>query len=219
MDSSSVHSIRVSSNTTLHPNDAFRRYVNEPLPEGYVPPDRSEYPALWHHHIRDERNMIKTTSLFFESRKDRDLTALWTLKSRPLVVDGVVYPSLKQIYLSYDHTPGNEYEFALDVFGSWDAWVKLTKSAVREHIQDWRDEIEVKLKAEAIKSMIVAARTDDSKGVAAAKWLADKGYAPKRTAGRPSVEEIKREVKQQAEVNRDLSEDMARLGLHVIGGK
>lgn len=206
-----------SSPHVASPRDTFRR-GSEPLPEGYVPPSREEY-ARWHPYIRDDRGMIRTSSLFWESRKDRDTVALWTNKDRDYVVDGVVYPSLKKIYLSYDHTPGAEYEFALDVFGSWEYWVKLTKSSVRNLIQDWRDEVEIKLKAEAIRAMIVASRSDDAKGVAAAKWLADKGYAPKRTAGRPSTEEVARERKQAAVVNQDLSEDMKRLGLQVIGGK
>ncbi len=56
----------------------------------------------------------------------------------------------------------------------------------------------------------------DAKGVNAAKYLAEKGYLPKR--GRPSKEEVERERKIQAGVNKELESDMERIGLKVVNG-
>lgn len=180
-----------------------------------------ENPSLmkqWHESLRDERNVIRTTSLFWEVRREREdpsFVPLFTLKDKDHLVDGITYLSLKQIYFSYDHIPGFEYEFAMDVFNSWDIWVKITKSSIRYEFQAWRDELEIKIKANAIRSMISASRSEDAKGVAAAKYLADKGYTEVRKAGRPSKDEVDRERKIQAEVRDTLQADMERVGLTI----
>jgi hypothetical protein len=172
--------------------------------------------------LKDDMGRYRTQSLFWELRfkGDEDKYApLFTIKDYDLVKDGITYPSLKQIYMSYDHIPNFEYEFAMDVFNSWDHWTKLatdTVPIVKNAIKGWREELEIKLKAAAIKSLIMTSREPDSKGFNAAKYLADKGYAPVR--GRPSKEEVEREKRIQAGVNKDLEADMERLGLSVVNG-
>lgn len=172
--------------------------------------------------LKDAMGRFRTQSLFWEFRftKDEDkYPAYFTLKDRNIDKDGVTFYSLKQIYMSYDHIPGFEYEFALDTFNSWDHWIKLateTIPEIRNEIKGWREELDIKLKAQAIKSLIAASRDSDSKGFNAAKYLADKGYAP--TRGRPSKEEVEREKRVQAGVSKELEDDMLRLGLTVISG-
>lgn len=173
----------------------------------------------WHGSMKDTRGVHRMTSLFFEARRNTDveeyLKPIFTLKTADYTTNGVTYFCLREIYFSYDHIPNFEYEFAMDVFGSWDHWVKLTKSALRHEFQLWRDELEVKIKAQAIKSMMYASRDGDAKGVAAAKYLADKGYTQERKAGRPSREEVERERKIAVEVQNTLAADMERVGLSV----
>ena len=123
------------------------------------------------------------------------------------------------MYLAFDHVPGFEYEFAMTVLGSWDHWAKLCNiSQLRGDIQEWRDELDIKLKCQSMKAMMLAAKDNDAKGVNAAKYLAEKGYESKR--GRPSKAEVERETKIQAGVNKELKDDMERIGLKVMeGGK
>ena len=65
---------------------------------------------------------------------------------------------------------------------------------------------------------MLAAKDNDAKGVSAAKYLAEKGYQKK--AGRPSKEEVAREIKIAAGVKQELQDDMERIGLKVMeGGK
>jgi hypothetical protein len=45
----------------------------------------------------------------------------------------------------------------------------------------------------------------------AAKWLAEKGWTDKRTAGRPSKAEVEGEKKQQASVKSVIQSDLDRL--------
>lgn len=172
--------------------------------------------------MKDEIGRYRTQSLFWETRtqirptKD-NYDAIFTIKNYDHEVDGKVYYSLKNIYLSYDHIPGYEYQFALDVFGSWEHWQKIANDSIfKKNVADWREELEVRLKADAIRSLIKQSRINDAKAITAAKYLAEKGYVP--TRGRPSKEEVEREKKIQAGVHKELQDDMARLGLSIING-
>lgn len=175
--------------------------------------------------LKDSIGRYRTQSLFWEFaflNQDREnpLDPIFTLKDYDLVKEGIIYPSLKLIYMSYDHIPGFEYDFAMDVFNSWDHWCKLASDNanknIKEAVASWREELDIRIKAQAIKAMIQSSRIDDSKGFNAAKYLADKGYSPVR--GRPSKEELERHKKVEAGVNRELEADMERLGLKVVNG-
>ncbi len=169
--------------------------------------------------FRDDLGRFLTTSLFIEKayRSDEKFKPYFTLSNRDKEVEGVTYFSLKKIYFAYEHVPGFEYDFAMDVFGYWEHWVKLTEeSSLRKMFQEWRDEYEIKLKAQAMRSLIAVSRVADPKGVAAAKYLAEKGYVSRK--GRPSKEEIERQRKIDASVRDNLDEDMQRLGLSIVNG-
>lgn len=161
-------------------------------------------------------------SLFYETISQSaieggNVEPCFTLKDHNVIKGDKEYWSLKNIYLSYEHIPGYEYEFAMDVFGSWDHWVLLTESdMIRDHIKLWRDEMAIKLQAKAMKALFKTAVYEGSKGTPAAKFIADRGWEVKR--GRPSKEEVEREKKIQAGINQDLMEDMERLGLTIVNG-
>jgi hypothetical protein len=186
---------------------------------------KEEY-APWRAVMLDRQFRYRTRSLFWETRKiDREEVnePIFTIKPRAHTVTSIdkkgltTYPSLKEIYMSYDHVPGHEYEFAMDVFGSWQHWNVLCLSTLRDMIQEWRDELAIKLKAEAIRNMIVASKEASAVGVNAAKYLADEGYLPKKV-GRVTKEEKLREIKLAAGIRDTLAEDMDRLGLSIITG-
>lgn len=169
--------------------------------------------------MKDDFGRFRTASLFWELRRSADdrserYPPLFTLKDRPFEHEGVTYPSIKAIYMSYDHIPGFEYDFALDVFGSWDHWEKLQKSVVSEHIKAWRTELEIRIKANAMKTVLAQSR-DQEKGLAAARaLLAGEDKGTKR--GRPSKEEVARQQKIEAGVRETLQEDMERLGISIV---
>jgi hypothetical protein len=182
--------------------------------------------AHWRAVMLDSIGRYRSKSLFWELRKiERSdvYEPLFTTKDKPHTVPTfdkkglITYPSLKQLYLSYDHVPGHEYEFAMDVFGSWDHWNHLHQSSLKGMLQGWRDELTVKLKAEAIKKMIAASKENSAVGINAARYLADEGYLPKKV-GRITKEEKLREIKLAAGVRDDLATDMERLGMTIIQG-
>lgn len=173
-----------------------------------------------HSQMKDDSGRFRTQSLFWELRyrTEEKFPPIFTLKSENIEKDGIEYYSLKKIYMSYDHVPGFEYEFALDVFNSWDHWLRLTNDtlpAIKDEIKSWREELDIRLKALSLKAMIYASKDNDAKGIQAAKYLAEKGYETKR--GRPSKEEIERERKIEAGAKKELQADLERIGLKVVG--
>ena len=172
---------------------------------------------------KDDVGRYRTQSLFWELRHGVDTIKyppVFTTKDEDIKRDGVTYKSMKKIYMSYDHIPGYEYEFAMDVLGSWDHWNKLANDTIPElknMIQGWRDELDIRLKALGLKALIHASRDNDAKGVQASKYLVEKGYIQKR--GRPSKEEVERELKANTKAKKELNDDLERIGLKVVGDK
>lgn len=170
---------------------------------------------------KDDKSRWRTRSLFWElanNEQRANFTPPYTTYSEDIERDGKHYRSLKKLYMSYDHVPGLEYDFATECLGGWEHWCLLAtaKTALANIIAEWRAELEVKQRAEAIKAMLKTAKEEGGKGFSAAKYLADKGYAPQR--GRPSKEEVERERKIQAGIGAELEEDLARIQLTLVKG-
>lgn len=80
-----------------------------------------------------------------------------------------------------------EYQAALSLIGSWNHWLALRKNETLAAIFDeWRVEVEVKIRSEAVVNMIKQANT--ASGTAAAKWLAESGFNPRDLRLRKSRE-------------------------------
>lgn len=167
----------------------------------------------------DSVGRYRTLSLFWEWNNPGDKPALFTTKPEDIVRDDVTYKSMKKLYMSYEHAPGFEYDFAIDVLGSWEHWQKLVNGGkeIQEMIKDWQHELDIRLKAQGIKAIMRHSLDDDPKGLQAAKYLVEKGYA--KRAGRPSKEEVERELKSDAKAAKERQADLERIGLKVVNGK
>ena len=160
--------------------------------------------------LKDAQGRWRTQSLFWEIRNE-NYAPIYTLKDYDHEVDGVTYPSLKLIYMEFLDT--TEYEFAMAVFGSWKAWQKISNNQdIKAFVDDWRMEMEIKIRSKAIKSLLKTATSEGSKGTAAAKYIAEKGW--EKTRGRPNKDEVEREKKIHAGMVDDISEDAKRLDIH-----
>ncbi len=145
-----------------------------------------------------------TQSLFLEIGYTDQ--AVYTLKDDDHFYEGKLYPSLKRLYIEMADV--TEYEFANTYLLGWRHWKRLCENKlIRKSIDEWREELELKMRAKGVKEAIKAA---EAGGFQAAKWLADKGWNV-RTAGRPSKEEIEREKKAQARLTDEFSADVVRL--------
>ncbi len=148
-----------------------------------------------------------TQSLFLEIGYNVQY-AIFTLNDEDKEYEGRNYPSLKKLYLeSEDPT---EYKFAKKYLLGWKHWRRLNDNAIlRTHFDEWREELEVAMRSEAINS-IIDMTTSDQGNFQAAKWLADRGW-DKRGAGRPSKAEIEREKRIEARIGDELGADIVRM--------
>lgn len=134
--------------------------------------------------------------------------ALYTLKDVDHEYNGKIYPSLKRLYL-LEEDP-TEYEFAVKYLLGWKHWQRLCENKLlRRSIDEWRAELEIKLRSRAVKEMI---KSSANGKIVASKWLADKGWA-QRGAGRPTKAEVEGEKALLATVAEEFNEDVQRLKL------
>lgn len=155
----------------------------------------------------DDRGRYKTLSLFLEIAYDKG--AIYTLKDYDHEYEGKTYISLKRLFL--EASDPTEYAFATQHLAGWDHWQKICNNKVlAQHVEKWRFELELKLRAEGVQRIIKSAR---SKGNwLAAKFLAEKGWEV-RIAGRPSKEDVERELKIQSDIQNEYAEDVDRIRL------
>ena len=154
---------------------------------------------------------------FLDKSGKRVVLGLFKEFARPDVKFKPVY-TLKQVKeLFMEARDPSEYEAAMRILGCWEHWQEVRNHPlIKPHVDKWQAELVVMLKSEAIKQMQLHAKQPG--GTAAAKWLADKGYAEegvKKAVGRPRKEE---EAPEESVISKRVSGDAARLGI-VIGGK
>jgi len=136
--------------------------------------------------------------------------AVYTLKDDDYEYEGVMYTSLKKAYL--EMADAVEYDFAVTHLLGWDHWQRMcANKQLLAYIQQWRHELELKLRSEALKIIREKAKTEI--GVNAAKWLADRGW-DKKGAGRPTKADIESETKIQADILNQYAEDLQRVERH-----
>lgn len=158
--------------------------------------------------FKDITGTFLTQALFLELEYKPEF-AMYTLKDEDHEYKGVLYPSIKRLYLECEDV--TEYEFANKYFASWSHWKRLQKNArIADHISDWREELEVKLRAQAIRNIIDQTTSDSQGSFQAAKWLADRGW-DKRAAGRPSKVEKEKEDRIKDRVSAEYLAEVTRM--------
>lgn len=152
----------------------------------------------------DSIGKFRTQSLFLELGYGDE--AIYTFKDKDHELNGKKYFSLKRLYLETEDP--TEYEFAITYLVNWKHWQRLCENKlIRRYIDEWRDELEVKLRSRGVKNAMYAAQEGNYQ---AAKWLADRGWST-RGAGRPTKAEIDREKKIQAGIADEYEADVIRL--------
>lgn len=86
---------------------------------------------------------------------------------------------------------------------NWAHWNFILASPYcRPDVNKWRDELELKLRSEALQEIIKQSKTE--KGFQAQKFLLEKGWDTKR--GRPSKEEVEGELAKKAIIMEEVDE-------------
>lgn len=147
-----------------------------------------------------------TQSLFLEVTYSE--YAVYTLKEFDYEYKDKIYPSLKKLYLKEEDP--TEYTFAEKHLLGWQHWKRLCENKVlRKHIEEWREELELKIRSQAIRDMVNLCASENG-NFSAAKFLADRGWE-KRGAGRPSKAEQERHNRIEDRIQEEFAADVARM--------
>lgn len=136
--------------------------------------------------------------------------AVYTLKEWDYEYKGKVYPSLKSLYLKEEDP--TEYNFATRHLLGWNHWKRLCENKqLAVHINEWREELELKIRSQAVRDMMNLCASE-SGNFSAAKFLADRGW-DKRAAGRPSKKEREQHLRIEERLSAEFEDDLKRLGV------
>jgi hypothetical protein len=124
-----------------------------------------------------------TKGMFYEYRfqSTSKLVPPFTLKHYDFTdIHGVEYKSVYMMYMEAD----SEYEAAINILGSYNHWLKLSKTAwFSAHLEEWESERNTRDEAIARSTLIRAAECGN---VPAANAIFKNSKAGKKAAGRPS---------------------------------
>lgn len=157
--------------------------------------------------LKDTMGRPLTQSLFLEMGYNVPY-AVYTLNDEDKEYQERIYPSLKRLFLECEDP--TEYVFAKTHLLGWGHWQRLNENKMlRPYFDEWRVELEVALRSDAIRS-IMDLTVQDTANFQAAKWLAD-GNWNKRGAGRPSKAEVERETRIRTRIGEELDFDIDRM--------
>lgn len=169
-----------------------------PAKDEYVP-DKSA--------MKDAKGGYITQGLFLELGYETKF-AIYTLTDQDKCYDGKKYISLRRLYL--EMADPTEYNFATKYLWGWEHWQRMVANRmIAEHVDKWRDELEVKLRAEAINALIKQSGGNFN----AAKWVADGHWNVKR--GRPSKAEKEKEKAMRERIAKEAESDSDRI-VHLV---
>lgn len=156
--------------------------------------------------LTDSMGRPLTQSLFLELGYSE--YAVYTLKEYDYPYKGKHYPSLKRLFL-LEEDP-TEYSFAEKHLLGWQHWKRLCENkAIAKHIEEWREELELKIRSQAVRDMMNMCASE-SGNYSAAKFLADRGWE-KRSAGRPSKAEKDKHLRIEEKIEEEFAADVKRL--------
>ncbi len=163
--------------------------------------------------FRTSRGKYLIKSLFLETSYGDPKNAIYTMKDDDYEYKGKKLISFKKRYLEI--ADPTEYQQAQELSDSWKHWKSIVNSPerpVKEFIEECREELEVKLRSEGIFKIATDALNGDSRtAITSAKFLADKGWEPKRKAGAPSKEEKEGQLRIQERLDDEIAEMGQRL--------
>lgn len=159
--------------------------------------------------FKNSNGVLLLRELFFETALNKE-NVLYTLKDRDHEYKGKVFPSLYRLYMA-ENDP-TEYLFAMKTLDGWAHWQQLSSAPFfKEYILRWREELELRFRAEALRTISKMAAGEDREAFQASKYLAENVYSKKSSKGRPTKAQISETAQRMAEEDRLLKEDFARL--------
>lgn len=148
-----------------------------------------------------------TKKLFLETCQGDLDRVLYTLREDDVTYRDITYPSIQRIFVELEDP--TEYRIAKEYFGSWKHWIILSEGILKTRVEEWRDEVEVRLRSVGLRQIRVLAKGGCK---SSAKILLDKGW-DRRKAGAPSKVEKEAELKAATKIVSIVDGDLQRLGL------
>lgn len=160
--------------------------------------------------FRDSRNRLYTKALFVELAEDNKDRSIYTISRTDRDREGIHYDSLYRLFMELSDP--TEYVFANKYFENWNHWQMIANvSWFKDEVSDWRKELEVKLRAEALLAVIEKSKSHDRDALTAAKYILDGNWKHQNTKGRPSKDQIREAARDIAEDQNRLDEDYERI--------
>lgn len=165
---------------------------------------------------RNNRYLLR--ALFFEQREVESKThAIYTLDDKDKTVNNYTYLSMYRLYM--EEADLTEYDFATKYLESWEQWIMLTSARwFKPYIDRWRTELELRLKADALRRIIKEAVEGGKNSYNANKFLIERGWVPKETEanrrGRPSKQEIARQAAEEVFSTKQINDAAKRLEIN-----
>lgn len=154
-----------------------------------------------------------TKSLFYETTLADKSTVVYSLKDE----DHKGFPSLYKLYMA--EMDPTEYRFANKHLQDWQHWCILCElSWFKPYVERWRQELDLKIRAEALSRILNEANSDRRESLSANKYLLEKGWVTtsKDKVGRPSKEKIRSEAERLFKTHSRPANDLTRLGINII---
>lgn len=143
--------------------------------------------------------------------------AVGRMPSKALFEDGTYsIEEFHDVFLNEEDP--TEYKPAIKLCGSWREWQRLKRDwpQFNGYIQEWKDELEIKLESRALQKIQELSKGDDNKALTAAKFIAE---TKRRKVGRPSKAEKDRAVKEIARAAAETKDEESRILKLMSGGK
>lgn len=134
--------------------------------------------------FKGDNNKWLTKSLILEHSYDDTSRVLYTLKEEDTEIDGRVIPSLRRLFVESDDPTC--YKFAKEHLGGWSHFQALEAYVLRGVLDEWKEEMDIRLKSKAIVELKKLADSGDR---LSNQFLAKHEYKTKRAAGAPSKAE------------------------------
>lgn len=148
--------------------------------------------------------------LFYEMNREHS-SDLYTLKDW----DHKGLPSLYRLYMEMDDQ--TEYEFANKYLDGWEHWCMLCDTPFfKPYVERWRHELYLKNAAQSLNRIKREAKSTSKESFMANRYLLERGWISKdeqkkQRVGRPSKEDIQKEIKEQAFIQSSMEDDLKRM--------
>jgi len=160
--------------------------------------------------FRNNQGVYFTKGLFYEQCLGDKSSVVYTLKDQ----DHEGFDSLYRLYMETEDLM--EWDFANAYLGGWGHWKQLCQcSWFKPYIRRWREELELKVRASALRRIKAEAKTNSKNAYTANKFLVDGAWKTKEenknTKGRPSKDQINKAANEMARNQNEIDEDLERI--------